>query len=97
MRVQVRLHDLASARCVQFLVKMLVVVSMSMNQSPSSVESCSSNVGISCSRGHGDVCLSLCGAQGVCVCLHSCVYWLFFRLGIWMWLECHSEVLAVYL
>ena len=50
MRVQVRLHDLASARCVQFSGQMSAAVSLSMNQSSSFEESCLLNVGISCSR-----------------------------------------------
>ena len=50
MRVQVRPCVLASARCVWFLVKMSVAVSMSMNQSSNFEESCPSNVGIPCNR-----------------------------------------------
>ena len=45
----VRPPDLASARHVPLSVRMSVVVSMSLNQSSSFVESCSSTVGISLS------------------------------------------------
>ena len=50
MGVGVRLHILALARHVWFLVKMSVVVSMSVKLPCSFEESCSSNVGISYSR-----------------------------------------------
>ena len=49
MSVQMRPHDLISARYVQLSVRISVVVSMSMNQSSSFEESCPSNLGISCS------------------------------------------------
>ena len=45
--VQVRLCDLASARCVQLSARISAVVSISMNQSSNFEESCPSNVGIS--------------------------------------------------
>ena len=50
MRIWVRPHALASARHVWLIVKMSVVVPMSMKQSSSFEESCTSNVEISCSR-----------------------------------------------
>ena len=91
MRVQVRLCDLASATCVWLSVKMSAVVSRSISQSLTLRESCPSNLGLSCSK---DVVsfASPCGMQGVCVCLHRCVYGFLIRLGSWMWLEHHSEV-----
>ena len=39
-----------------------------------------------------DLILSCC-AQCVCVCLHGFVHWFLTRLGGWMWLEHHGEVL----
>ena len=47
MRVQVRLWDLVSARCVWLSVKMSVVVSRPVSQSANFEESCPLNVGIS--------------------------------------------------
>ena len=70
MRVQVRLHVMPSARCVQLLVKLSVVVSMSMNQSSSCEESCPSNLGISCSR------VTLMFAC-IVVCMGSSLGWVF--------------------
>ena len=50
MRVWVRPCVVASARCMQLLVKILVAISMPMKQSSSFEESYPSHVGISCSR-----------------------------------------------
>ena len=47
MHVCVRLHDLASAKCVWLSVRMSGAFSISMNQSSNFKESCPSNVGIS--------------------------------------------------
>ena len=81
MRVQVRPQHLASAGGVQLSVKMSVAISRSISQSSSFEESYPLNMGISWSN---DVVrfASLCGMQGVCVCLHSCVHGFLIRLGV---------------
>ena len=76
-------QDLVSARCVWLFVKMSVAVSGSVSQSPTFEESCPLNLGIFWSK---DVVrfASLCGMQGICVCLHSCMHRFLIRLGGWM-------------
>ena len=91
--VQVRPHDLASARYMQLSVRMSAAVSMSMNQSSSFEGVLSIECEDILQHGHGEVCFSLCCMQGVHVCLHSFVHWFLIRLRDWMWLEHHSEVL----
>ena len=90
MSILVRPCNLASARHVQLSIKMLVAVSMSMNQSSSFEESCPSNVGISWS-------MVVVRFDSLCV-VHKRSMWacmVFALVPHWAggWLEHHGEVI----
>ena len=72
MSVQVRPHDLASARHVQLSVRMSALVSISINQFSNFEESCPSNVGISWEHGCGEIGFPVLHAGCPCIPIWSC-------------------------
>ena len=90
MSVQVRLCDLASAKCVELSARMSAAVLISMNQSSNFEESCPSNVGISWSMVMVRLDPSM--LHTGCLCMPALsLYW--FLTGLGGWLECHGEML----
>ena len=90
--VHVRPHDLALARHVQHLLKCQQQFLCPWT-SPLALRSPVHWMWEYPATGSWWSFLSLCGAQGVYVCLHSFVHRFLIRLGSWLWLEHHSEVL----